>query len=279
MPTIRALLTQGTARLSEAGSASASLDSRLLLQHALGYSPEQISKEQSQLVKKQLARDFEQLITQRSEGKSVATIIGKKPFWEDEFYTTTDTLDPRPDSETLIAEALKLTPPPNTILDLGTGTGCLLLTLLKSWPESNGIGVDISTHAIKVAKKNARELGVSNRVHFTKSSWWNEVDGTFDLILSNPPYIASTDIRTLPRDVVASDPALALDGGADGLDAYKAILAGVAEHSHARTRLLFEIGQGQAESVSELCEEHFSDVAIAKDLAGIARVVICHSPV
>lgn len=273
MPTIRKLLRDGTEQLRQAGVDSASLDARLLLQYVLEMRHEELLRHHTQLVGKGKALDYKKLLLRRMEREPLACITGHKEFWSLEFRTTQDTLDPRPDSETLIETALRLCEPA-TILDVGTGTGCLLLTLLHEYSQARGTGVDISPAALRVAESNAKRLGLQERVHFLHSDWLAGVDGQFDLIISNPPYIPSSDIDGLEPEVRDYDPMGALDGGADGLDAYRALIPQAAARLALGGWLLLEIGQGQQGDVTNVVTDAGLEVREqVKDLAGIVRCI------
>ena len=160
------------------------------------------------------------------------------------------------------------------ILDLGTGTGCLLLALLSALPNATGVGVDQNPRALEQATKNAQTLGLAGRAQFLQSNWLDHVEGKFDLIISNPPYIATQELETLAREVRDFDPLPALDGGDDGLCAYRAIIPKLKDHMTENASILFEVGVGQAESVKTLLEKvGFINVLFYKDLSGIERVV------
>ena len=267
----------------EAGQESPVIDSRLLVCHALGMDRLTLLREPHRPLGQQAAA----LISaahRRLAHEPVSRIIGERYFWGRPFKITPATLDPRADSETLVAAALELAGPiqerckrPLQLLDLGTGTGCLILTLLAELPDTTGVGVDISPDAIAVATENAASLGLANRVVFSCGAWAHDVAGPFDIIVSNPPYIRQADLDGLAPDVARYDPMLALDGGADGLAAYREILATpvkLAEHG----ALLFEVGQGQADEVQALLALRFAGAGNLtahrwRDLADIERVV------
>ena len=204
-------------------------------------------------------------------------LLGKTEFWGRPFHVNEHTLDPRPDSETVVEIALshfKGRTQPKMILDLGIGTGCLLLTLLMEFPGAIGIGVDKSFDAISVARDNAKALGVESRAYFMQGNWQTAMNGKFDLIVSNPPYIRSDVIPTLDKNVQNYDPMLALDGGKDGLQAYCDIFATLHEYVHKDTISLFEIGFDQQEDIERLSEKYgFLLRCVHHDLAGKPRVV------
>ena len=208
-------------------------------------------------------------ISRRLAGEPVAKIIGKKGFWKDDFIVSKDVLDPRPDSETLIEAVLEKFPDKNQtlrILDLGTGSGCLLLSLLGEYQNATGVGIDISPKALAIANQNK---GNKNAEFIVRDMRQDLSDlGLFDIMISNPPYIPTNEIQTLERDVKDYDPLLALDGGQDGLDFYRALTK-----QHLATTLFIEIGKGQESQVVPLFESqgwHF--VQSWKDLGGITRV-------
>ncbi|MCL2470063.1 MAG: peptide chain release factor N(5)-glutamine methyltransferase [Alphaproteobacteria bacterium] len=216
------------------------------------------------------------LITRRANRESVARILGERDFWGLSFALNEATLEPRPDSETLIEAALHFCQKHAaiSILDLGTGSGCLLLALLSALPASKGLGIDQSPRALEQAQLNAKNLGFESRANFLQSHWLDNVEGLFDLIVSNPPYIKTQDLKTLQREVRDYDPHLALDGGEDGLDAYRTLIPQLKNHMKKNALLLFEVGASQAPQVSALLEkEGFSDIRFHKDLNIINRVV------
>jgi len=199
-----------------------------------------------------------------------------------ELALSPDVLDPRPDSECLIEAALTLVDgdrQPIRILDLGTGSGCLLLALLSEWPNATGFGVDISLQALKTAIANAREQRLSDRAHFVCANWANGVIGQYDLIISNPPYIATSDIAQLDREVAAYDPHLALDGGEDGLAAYRSIIPNLPPLLRPGGTMLLEIGSDQASAVKSLIERsNTKNVTVLPDLAGRNRCISAKKP-
>lgn len=210
----------------------------------------------------------------------VTKIIGKRGFWKDEFVVTKDVLDPRPDSEVLIETALKKCGPnfEGKILELGTGSGCLVLSLLREWPKAHAVAVDLSEDALAVAKQNAQNLGLQDRVTFAQSNWFENVEGQFDLIISNPPYIPRNDIDTLQQAVQKYDPILALDGGQSGLEAYEAILKQIEPFLNKEGIALFEIGYDQAEAFITLAKSIFKEremtFEIKKDIKGLDRLIM-----
>lgn len=276
--TLRAsqLLEWGTSRLHEVGVETALLDARLLLQHALGLAREDLLRSDVSVSDSAIAL-YDALIARRIKREPVAKIRGCRGFWKHDFIVSAATLDPRPDSEILLEAALSYRSPEQvrTLLDLGTGTGCLLLSLLGEYENAHGVGVDISEEALKVARENSHRLGMESRAVFQVSDWCDQIDGVFDLILCNPPYIAESDAETLMPEVRKHDPFIALFGGEDGLHAYRTLLPQAKRHMEKNGLMLVEIGAGQAESVSSLAlEAGLRVVGQRPDLAGIPRVLI-----
>jgi release factor glutamine methyltransferase len=216
---------------------------------------------------------FSALIVARMARQPVSQIIGSRAFWGRRFAVTRDTLDPRPETECLVESCLDL--PFARVLDLGTGTGCILLTLLAERPSATGVGTDVSQAALDVANTNAQSLGVHHRAIFVASDWFASVTGTYDLIVSNPPYIASGEMACLAPEVHDWEPHLALTPGGDGLDAYRAIAAGAARHLASGGCLLVEIGPSQGSAVVAILQASgFATVSVRPDLDGRDRVVM-----
>ena len=256
-------------------------DARLLVCHSLGLDRMGLLREPNQL----LGIHTEQLLSaarRRLAHEPVSRIIGERAFWGRTFKVTPATLDPRHDSETVVEASLALlketpTDKPLRILDLGTGTGCLLLTLLAELPDATGLGIDSSPEAVAVAQDNANRLELAGRAHFQLGYWAAGLTEQFGLIISNPPYIRRGDLALLPAEVATYDPLQALDGGPDGLDAYRQILASLLPLAPG-AHLIFELGAGQAPSVEQLIQAHFAaaaDLTLRRwhDLAGHERVI------
>lgn len=215
-------------------------------------------------------------LRQVAAGVPLSRIYGEREFWGLNFTLSPETLDPRPDTEILIEAALKRFKdhPPATILDLGTGSGCILITLLKEFPKARGIGIDRSYGALMTARRNAEAHNVADRAGFFCGDWAAAVNDRFDLVVSNPPYIANPALNHLPENVRNHDPILALDGGQDGLQAYRQIFLQLPNLLKPAGAALFEIGFDQAASLSRLSEEsRFLVEAIHPDLAGHPRVL------
>ncbi len=213
---------------------------------------------------------FRQAIDARATRRPVSRITGRRAFWKHDFTISDAVLDPRPDTETLVELALEA--PFETVLDLGTGSGCILLSLLAERPGATGLGTDISADALQIAQENAARLGVAG-ADFVQSDWFAEVRGAFDLIVSNPPYIAEAEVAGLAPEVL-HDPSIALTPGGDGLDAYRAIARDVGRYLVPGGRVLVEIGSEQGPAVSALFEAAgLADVTVHPDINARDRVV------
>ena len=270
--TVAEALKLAVTRLKAASVSEPIRDARKILRTILGPSNSNLDPEQ--ILSVEQACQFDISIDERARFRPVSKIIGKREFWGREFQVTNDTLDPRPDSELIIEIALR-PPTPKTILDLGTGTGCLLITLLAEFGDASGTGVDISQNALAVARENAAGLGVSERAEFLRSDWFEHVSGVFDLIVCNPPYISETELLQLDRDVKEWDPKLALCSGEDGLEAYRTISLALGDHLASGGRAIFEIGHKQGMDVREiLCCSGFDEAEIVHDINGKARAVV-----
>lgn len=278
--TLNTLYQQIKKRFAENGIDNAALDARLLICHALELTHENfVLRGHDAITQNQIAA-IEELIVQRLAGRPVAKIIGHKEFYGRVFKTTDDTLDPRPDSETLIDTVLRYVDECHArdaalrILDLGTGTGCLILTLLSELPNAVGIAVDQSAAALMVAHDNADALDIEERITFMQSDWFEHVGGVFDIIISNPPYIAEDDLPALAIEVREFDPYTALVGGQDGLDPYRIIIPQLDGFLKPSGFAAFELGQGQDGVVAEMLQNAgFKDVRTDYDLGGIGRIV------
>jgi release factor glutamine methyltransferase len=264
---------------------TAPLDARLLLEHASGLSSTDLAMQAKQEADATLIHDAQALVALRLTGMPVAKIIGHKEFWGRRFHVSPAVLDPRPDSETLIEAALALLPEDKALrlIDLGTGSGCLLLTLLAERPLARGLGIDKSRAALSLARRNAHfldlNLGLRRRVALRHGDWLHGVNATADMIIANPPYIESGAIDRLDRDVSLFDPRLALDGGSDGIGPYHALIAPSFQCLTGGGHLLLEIGVTQAEAISALmAAAGFADISLRQDLAGRDRVLIGRKP-
>ena len=248
-------------------------DARLLLAHAMSIPPDRLTLHLTDPLTTATSTHFAKFIEARLTRQPIAQIIGHRLFWGRKFIVTKDTLDPRPETETLIIEALKS--PAKTILDLGTGSGIILLTLLAEWPDAQGTGTDISPAALAVAQQNAQALGLTPRATFSGSNWFSTLTNRYDLITSNPPYIAADEMPHLSADVLNFEPHIALTPGGDGLDAYRAIAKDAPAHLNPNGRLIVEIGPTQGPAVCTLfTSAGMQNPTTLKDLDGRDRVVM-----
>ncbi|MCA0245739.1 MAG: peptide chain release factor N(5)-glutamine methyltransferase [Proteobacteria bacterium] len=281
-PTYDALLRDTAVALTAAGIDNVRFESRLLLGRAAGLSVEQLVAHGGDPAPAGVVAAMRELTGRRVRREPMAYILGEREFWGLPFKVSPAVLVPRPDSETLIETVLDLLPErerPLRILDLGVGSGCLLLTLLREYPKATGVGVDASSEALAIAGENAGTLGVAPRVRLTvddwrRAGWAGRLEGPFDLLVSNPPYIESSTIMALMPEVANHEPRLALDGGPDGLEAYRIIAAAAPGLIVPGGWALVEGGEGQAVDISRI----FSAAGMSpqpprKDLAGVERVV------
>ena len=263
--------------LRRAGVADPARDARLLAAAAAGVAPGRVTLIAEDRVEPVRAEIFARYVEARAEGWSVARVVGRKSFWGRDFTVTGDTLEPRPETETLIAEALR--GPFERVLDLGTGSGCIAVTLLAERPRARGVATDLSPAALAVAASNARAHGVAPRLSLLRADWWAGVEGRFDLVVSNPPYVAEAEMASLAPEVLA-EPRLALTPGGDGLGAYRAIADGLARHLVPGGRALLEIGVGQGPAVLAMLRAAGLDEAdLRPDMDGRDRVATAvHRP-
>jgi release factor glutamine methyltransferase len=276
--TRRQLLAESAERLRMARCDSPDLDARVLLKEALHLSDLELVTAADHVASPEAALTLAAMVARRVAGEPVARILGHREFWGMRFDLGPDTLVPRPDSETVVETVHEVfgTAGLRRVLDLGTGTGCLLISVLHDYPEASGVGVDVSAGALAVAQGNAERLGVGARAAFVRSDWGAEIADVFDLIVSNPPYIVRADISGLDAEVRLHDPALALDGGADGLDAYRAVARDAARLLTPDGVLIAELGAGQAADVAGImaAEGLVQHGAARPDLAGIPRALV-----
>ena len=263
-------------RLEAAGVDTPVLDARLLLEAGAGVSRLDIVSDPHRALSVEQAARVEALTRRREGREPVSHIVGRKAFWKIELAVNRDVLTPRPETEFLVEAALQALPvdEPARILDLGVGSGAILLALLGERALAHGIGVDISEAALGVARANAKALGLEARATLQLGDWVEGLEGPFDLVVSNPPYIATSELAGLDPEVLY-EPRLALDGGVDGLGAYRTLCAALPGLLTPGGRFAFEVGRGQSEAVSELARaEGLSVTGVKLDLAGTARVVL-----
>lgn len=269
-------LRDATARLRAAGVEGPERDARRLLAHALGVSPDHLAGRLTDPMPEAAWAAFTALVARRAAREPVSHLTGQRAFWGRTFRVTPDVLDPRPETETLVA--LALAEPFARVLDLGTGSGCILVTLLSERPAARGVGTDISPAALLIAGENAARLGVADRLVLTPSDWFSDIGGRYDLIVANPPYIAAEEMAELAPEVLR-EPRAALTDEADGLSAYRAIAGGAAGFLMPGGRLLVEIGPAQGGAVSRLfADAGLEDVAVHPDLDARDRVVSARRP-
>jgi release factor glutamine methyltransferase len=279
--TVRGLLDRARKSLTASGIETAALDARLLLQHASGLAYERIVAEPDAPIADGEVQLLDILVQRRLAFEPVSRIVGEREFYGRSFVVTPDVLDPRADTETLIMAILPLIAghPVLRILDLGTGSGILAITLLSELPTATAVATDISREALAVASANAAHYHVLNRLAFVHGNWFDDVDGMFDLIVSNPPYIPYGHIGGLAPDVRNFDPLKALDGGPDGLEAYRRIASGAACHIVPHGHIAVEVGAGQADDVTEIFgNAGFLAKSRHNDLGGHIRVLIFGFP-
>jgi release factor glutamine methyltransferase len=262
---------------SEAGFETAALDARLLLLAALGISATDLITQPDICLSPDEAKTLAAFTHRRLDHEPVARIVGVREFWGLPFHLSPETLVPRPDTETVVETALDLLPDrqaPLRIVDFGTGSGCILVALLHELPQATGLGVDLSFGALVTARTNAADNRVGSRCHFALSRWADAVSGPFDLMVSNPPYIASKVIPTLDEEVREHDPKLALDGGPDGLEPYRILLSEAGRLLAPQGLLVVEIGYDQAQDLVGLAgAQGLEIVRIAHDLSDNPRCV------
>ena len=276
--TVRSELDAAFAALSAAGIENPRLEARLLLRHVVGLSMEILIGYSEQAVAEVDRATLTRLVARRAAREPLAYILGEREFWSLPFRVTSDTLVPRPDSETLIEAALEHVADrrrPLRILDLGTGSGCLLLALLAELPAASGVGVDLSAAALGVARDNALVLGLADRAAWVQGNWSDAISGTFDLVVTNPPYVAEAELACLAPEVAQFEPRLALNGGLDGLDCLRALAPRLACLGTHDSIILIEIGADQAASVTALLLDHeLQDVKTIHDLSGNSRCLV-----
>ena len=272
-PTVSDALKAAVARLNAAGVDGAARDARWLMAHALGVPSDRLTLVLNEPLKSDAEDAFEAAIEKRVSRQPVSQIVGKRAFYGRDFRVTRDTLDPRPETELLVELALRRRF--KRVLDLGTGTGAILITLLAEREGASGLGTDMSEAALSVARDNARAIGFDDRAQFLRADWFKGVTGPFDLIVSNPPYIAEHEMASLTPEVRDWEPTAALTDFGDGLSAYRVIAAGASAHLTPDGAVMVEIGWQQGRAVSDLFRQAgFGSVSVHPDLDGRDRVVV-----
>ena len=252
------------------------LDSEIILANIMGISREYLLTNEKEKISKSLYGKFRQAIIKRSQNEPVAYINKKKEFWSINFFVNKSTLIPRPETELLINETLKFVEDKKiNVLDIGTGSGCILLSFLTELKKAKGVGIDVSSEAIEIAKKNSRMLNLSKRSNFYVFNVDKLDQGNYDLVISNPPYVCTKDIKNLDEQIVKYEPLVALNGGIDGLDVIRKIVRKSREILKRNGILAIEVGNGQYSSVSEILElNNFQELSRVVDFEENVRCII-----
>ncbi len=269
-------MSAAASRLRAAGVPDPARDARVLLAHAARIEASRVTLIAPEELSSEIADRYEQLVALRAVRVPVSHLIGEREFYGRRFKVSGEVLDPRPETETLIEAALSR--PFKRVLDLGTGSGCILVTLLAEQPDASGLGVDLSEAACLQASANAVLHQVQDRAQIVQSDWFGAVSGVFDLIVSNPPYIALDEMAGLSEEVRQHEPHMALTDGGDGLGAYRVIAAGAPGHLTQGGRLMVEIGPTQGQAVCDLfAQAGLHRPVVIPDLDGRDRVVCAHA--
>ena len=274
---IESILNEGTSILKENKIFNPQLDSEILLSNSIKRDKKYIILNPKELLNLEQSKKFKSLIERRKKGEPVAYLINKKEFWKNEFFVNKDVLIPRPDTELIIEQVLKVYPKESQlqVLDIGTGSGCILLSILKERPNFYGTGIDISKKSINVSKLNANQLNLKNRIKFFHSSVDNFKIGKYDLIVSNPPYIELFSLKYLERDVINFEPKLALNGGFDGFSKIRNVINKTKTLIKKNGKFILEIGFNQKNKVKQILkEEGFYINKAIKDYGNNDRCII-----
>ena len=274
---IRSAVIEGANILKDKSIPSAQLDTEILMAKALDKNREYIILNHDKVLNVENLKYFKKLVQERATRKPIAYLLNKKFFWKNEFYVNNNTLIPRPDTEIIIEQILKVTKNKNylKILDIGVGSGCILLSILKERKNFYGSGVDISKNSLEISKLNAKKLFVDERVKFYKSDVDKFNQGKYDLIVSNPPYIKRSDLKYLESDVLKFEPKLALDGGLDGLSVIRKVIKKSSELLKKNGKFILEIGFDQKNKVIKLLNNRgFYINSTVRDLANNDRCIV-----
>ena len=274
---IKSIINEGIDRLKESKISNPQLDSEILLSNLIKKDKKYIILNPKEPLNSEQAEEFKKLIERRKNREPIAYLINKKEFWKDEFYVNQDVLIPRPDTELLIEQVLKINSKNShlQILDIGTGSGCILLSILKERPNFYGTGIDVSKKSINVSKLNAKQLSLTSRVKFFHSSVDNFKIGKYDLIVSNPPYIESSNLKYLEKDVINYEPKLALSGGLDGFSKIRKVINKTKTLIKKNGKFILEIGFNQKNKVKKILkEEGFYVNKAIKDYGNNDRCII-----
>jgi len=274
---IQSAIVNGAKILKDNHISTAHLDSEILMMKVINQDRKYIILNNEKNLKLGKLNKFKELIQERSKKKPIAHLTNSKHFWKHEFYVTQETLIPRPDSEILIEEVLRITKNKNkiNILDIGVGSGCIIISILKEKKNFRGIGIDINKNCINISKINANKLNVDSRIKFYKSDVDKFALGKYDLIISNPPYIKKNEIKYLEKDVAKFEPTIALDGGLDGLSEIRKVIKKSSELIKKNGKFILEIGINQKnKTISLLKEKGFYINSVLKDHANNDRCII-----
>ena len=270
------LLNKGSSILKDNSIPSHMLDAELILSNILNQDRELLLSRGDQLINEDQLKKFQRYIKRRSKNEPIAYILNRKEFWKDNFFVDKGVLVPRPETELLVEEIIRtyLNKSPY-ILDIGTGSGCIILSILRDALKAKGVGLDISKKALKIAKRNAKMLKLDKRVLFINRPKAIKFQRCFDLIVSNPPYIRSSQLRSLPEDIKKYEPTIALNGGYDGLDVIKKVIYKVSNILKIKGMFALEIGKGQYLKVSQILKDKkFREKKLIKDYRNNIRCII-----
>ena len=269
---LKEVLADTAIKLSGSGIEGAARDARILTAKALGTPISELSLKINEQVPEKIIADLEKLTLRRIDKEPISKILGKREFWGRSFSINKKVLDPRADTETLIEFVIEK--PVKSVLELGTGSGAIAVTLACEWKHVHLTAVDISEDAISMAKINAEKFNVQNKIHFLKSDWFETVRGSFDLIISNPPYIGLVEQDEIAAEVIKYDPEIALFAGRDGLEAYKRIIPNLTKFLNPDGLVILETSASQSYQVKNMMNAvGFIDAKIVKDLSGKDRLV------
>ena len=269
---LKKVLADTTIKLSESGIEGAARDARILTAYALQIPISELSLKINEQVSGEITSKLEKLILRRIHREPISKILGRREFWGRTFSINENVLDPRGDTETLIEFVIEK--PVKSVLELGTGSGAIAITLACEWKEVHVTAIDISEEALSLAKSNAEKFNVQNKIDFFKSDWFEAVKGSFDLIISNPPYIGLIEKDEIATEVIKYDPEIALFAGRDGLDAYKKIIPNLEKFLNPDGFVVLEIGAYQSNQVKNMMNVvGLIDTQIVKDLSGKDRLV------
>jgi release factor glutamine methyltransferase len=274
---IESILNQGISILKESKISNPQLDGEILLSNSIKRDKKHIILNPKELLNSEQTRIFQNLIERRKKGEPVAHLINKKEFWKDEFFVNKDVLIPRPDTELIIEQVLKIYSKNSQfqVLDIGTGSGCILLSILRERPNFYGTGIDISKKSINVSKLNAKQLNLTSRVKFFHSSVDNFKIGKYDIIVSNPPYIKLLNLKYLEKDVISFEPKLALSGGFDGFSEIRKVISKTKTLIKKNGKFILEIGFNQKNKVKQILkDEGFYVNKAIKDYGNNDRCII-----